>query len=105
MTEKKYLERGKLIEDLKILAKCQEPYKQSTILGVIVTVSQRPAADVVEVRHGYWKWETKIEPQAQNRLYCSICDNECLSKGNYYVKSKYCPHCGARMDGERKEQT
>lgn len=63
------------------------------------------AADVVEVRHGYWKWETKIEPQAQNRLYCSICDNECLSKGNYYVKSKYCPHCGAKMDGERKEQT
>lgn len=69
------------------------------------TVEEAPAADVVEVRHGYWKWETKIEPQAQNRLYCSICDNECLSKGDYYVKSKYCPHCGARMDGERKEQT
>lgn len=44
-----------------------------------------------------WVWKTKIEPQAQNRLYCSACDNECLSKGNYYVKSNWCPHCGAKM--------
>jgi hypothetical protein len=63
----------------------------------------KAVADAVEVRHGYWKWEKKIEPQAQNRLYCSICDNECLSKGNYYVYSTYCPHCGAKMDGERRE--
>lgn len=39
MADKEYIERGKLIEDLKILAKAQEPYKQSTILGVIVTIS------------------------------------------------------------------
>lgn len=57
-------------------------------------------AEFVEVKHGYWKWEKKIEPQAQNRLYCSVCDNECLSKNNYYVKSKHCPHCGAKMDVE-----
>ena len=58
-----------------------------------------PLANVVEIKHGYWKWEKKIEPQAQNRLYCSVCDNECLGKNNYYVKSDYCPHCFARMDG------
>ncbi len=63
-------------------------------------VDAAPTADVVEVRHGYWKWERKIEPQAQNRLYCSICDNECLSKNNYYVKSNWCPHCGAKMDAK-----
>jgi hypothetical protein len=67
-------------------------------------IDEEPTADVVEVRHGYWKWEKKSEPQAQNRLYCSICDNECLSKGNYYVYSTYCPHCGAKMDGERREE-
>lgn len=52
-----------------------------------------------EVKHGYWKWKKKIEPQATNRLYCFICDNECLAKNNYYVMSEYCPHCGAKMDG------
>ena len=49
---------------------------------------------------GEWIWKTKIEPRAQNRLYCSVCDEECLAKNNYYVKSNYCPNCGAKMKGE-----
>jgi hypothetical protein len=64
-------------------------------------IDSTPTADVVEVRHGYWKWEMKIEARAQNRLYCSCCDNECLAKDNYYVKSDFCPYCGAKMDGEK----
>lgn len=48
---------------------------------------------------GEWIWKKKIEAQAQNRLYCSVCDDECLSKNNYYVKSNYCPNCGAKMKG------
>ncbi len=60
--------------------------------------------DIVKVRHGYWEWEKKIEPQAQNRLYCSVCDNECLGRNNYYVKSDYCPHCFARMDGTPQKE-
>jgi len=48
---------------------------------------------------GEWVWKMKIEPQAQNRLYCSVCDKECLAKNNYYVKSNFCPHCGAHMKG------
>ncbi len=63
-------------------------------------VDSAPTEDVVKVVHGCWKWERKIEPQAQNRLYCSVCDNECLSKDNYYVKSDWCPHCGAKMDAK-----
>lgn len=71
---------------------------------VKIAVEYTHTADVIEVVHAYWKWEKKIEPQAQNRLYCSRCDKECLSKGSYYVTSDYCPHCGAKMDGERKDQ-
>lgn len=48
---------------------------------------------------GEWVWKTKIEPQAQNRLYCSVCDEECLAKNNYYVKSNFCHNCGAKMKG------
>lgn len=103
MSEKKYFERVELIKFVK--EHTPNINGDTTMRCVERALKNAPVADVVEVRHGYWKWETKIEPQAQNRLYCSICDNECLSKGNYYVKSKYCPHCGAKMDGERKEQT
>lgn len=75
------------------------------LLGVVKNLLEKqPTADVVKVKHGYWKWEKKIEPQAQNRLYCSVCENECLGKNNYYVKSEYCPHCFARMDGTPKER-
>ena len=48
---------------------------------------------------GEWVWKMKIEPQAQNRLYCSVCDEECLGKNNYYVNSNFCPYCGAKMKG------
>ena len=54
-----------------------------------------PAADVAPVRHGCWervipsksaaKWSTKVS-----------CSN-CHSAG--YDHHKYCPNCGAKMDG------
>ena len=54
-----------------------------------------PAADVAPVRHGCWervipsksaaKWSTKVS-----------CSN-CHSAG--YAHHKYCPNCGAKMDG------
>mgnify|MGYP006923295553 CR=1 FL=1 len=77
---KEYIDRKALIAEY-------DRVHQGPAGGARKLMVDAPAADVVEVRHGYWKWEKKIEPQAQNRLYCSICDNECLSKGNYYVFS------------------
>ena len=48
-----------------------------------------PAADVEPVRHGKW-----IPYNAKKCLYtCSECN--ALPKD----KTKYCPNCGARMDG------
>ena len=54
-----------------------------------------PAADVAPVRHGCWervipsksaaKWSTKVS-----------CSN-CHSAG--YAHHKYCPNCGAKVDG------
>lgn len=50
-----------------------------------------PAADVEEVRHGEWLEDNKWQP-------CS----ECHKRGK---KSwKYCPNCGAKMDGKKGEK-
>ena len=61
-----------------------------------------PTADVAEVKHGEW-----IDLHDENVLYeqtykCSACGEWFVieagtPKENGY---KYCPNCGARMDGE-----
>mgnify|MGYP003308136173 CR=1 FL=1 len=60
--------------------------------------------DVVEVKHGKWEHDTDSLPR------CSNCDEIALQRimlhfpANQYfsqfVHSNFCPHCGARMDGE-----
>ena len=50
--------------------------------------------DVVEVRHGEWK---KLYDKAP-RYVCTACNH--LYNNREY---KFCPNCGAKMDGERKE--
>ena len=65
-----------------------------TMSGVKI-LNQFPVADVAPVRHGCWervipsksaaKWSTKVS-----------CSN-CHSAG--YAHHKYCPNCGAKMDG------
>lgn len=41
-----YIEKESLVKDLTELARYQEPYKQSTILGVVSTIENRKPADV-----------------------------------------------------------
>ena len=49
------------------------------------------------VRHG--KWIPIMGLNRQNEKF--IC-SECICQFDY--KFNFCPHCGARMDGERKEE-
>ena len=49
------------------------------------------SADMVEVRHGEWKQVNEKAP----RYSCSVCNH--LYNNKEY---KYCPFCGAKMDGE-----
>lgn len=54
-----------------------------------------PAADVAPVRHGRW-----IKYQIPPIICCSNCDWATdVEEKNF----QYCPNCGAKMDGERKE--
>ena len=68
------------------------PYKSS----VKRVLMQAPTADVVEVKHGEWKRDERFSP------YCTACGEDpwsALIPENYF---KYCPRCGAIMDGERR---
>ena len=63
------------------------------------TIDMIPTADVEEVKHGEW---------IQGVPYrCSICGNPAPEEKNTGEKyscwlSPRCPHCGAKMDGEKR---
>ena len=58
-----------------------------------------PTADVTETVHAYW-----IENEDDFWVMCSECGDELLDDVVGAVEAyKYCPFCGAKMDG--KEQT
>lgn len=80
------------------------PYKAS----VKRVVMQAPTADVVEVKHGSW-----YIPECEY-LGCSECGAWYYTGADSTAEAKkrladgecypFCPHCGAKMDGERAAQ-
>lgn len=63
---------------------------------------EAPTVDAVPVVHAYWT--TKRTWQHDGEIYCSACDHDAPTEGDYrQVKTNYCPNCGAKMDGERKD--
>ncbi len=64
------------------------------IRGMLKNERIAPTADVVEVRHGEWKKVSEKYP----RYVCTCCNH--LYNNKEYG---YCPNCGAKMDGERKD--
>ncbi len=68
-----------------------------------------PAVKAVPVVHGRWVADSDGLP------VCSVCDEVAMQRlhcdtlhGTWrydirLLKTPYCPHCGARMDGERRD--
>ena len=61
-------------------------------------VEKAPTVDAVEVVHGVWK-QKQTNALFLWRLECSICGKDYHAQVGY----NYCPYCGAKMDGERKD--
>ena len=67
-------------------------------------LSDIPTADVVEVKHGYWI-DKPTGRYCHIGSYCSVCEEKSGIGGIESNRHKpYCPHCGAKMDGERTEK-
>lgn len=74
-------------------------YEHSHFLHLI---TEQPTIDAVLVVHGEWKITRQV---GFDILYCSACGEplNCNDHGEYYKKKmRFCPFCGARMDGRRE---
>ena len=60
----------------------------------VVDIIAAPPADVAPVRHG--RWIGKNSPYDVNIHICSVCRGQVSILGN---KLRFCPNCGAKMDG------
>lgn len=69
--------------------------------GIDKEVQKVSAADVQLVKHGRWISEFYNDVSDVYQADCSVCEQEST---NRYVKVsegyEFCPHCGARMDGD-----
>lgn len=100
MDKKEYIERGALLKEFEELARLIIHYgERDRVLDAIQRIKNAPAADVVEVRHGAYVYDDNKFPIVK----CSVCGltRNCETEHGW----NYCSYCGARMDGERKEQT
>ena len=78
-------------------------FGELTAKKAIRRVANEPTVDAEPVRHGHWIDMGDFES-------CSVCHSTHLKEfQSYYgkvewVKTPYCPYCGAKMDAERKEE-
>lgn len=100
----------------KVLELIEEAFHKTDVngqeqIGVLTChriVREAPTADVVEVRHGHWYI------REYEFFTCSECGHDYWNGCDYTVQAKerlangehpnYCPNCGAKMDGERREE-
>lgn len=104
----RYIDADNLIDELS--AACMPIYEKGItgILGdnssIADIINEQPTADVQEVKRGYWIPER--DPDENNRIqcfHCSVCDDDFHYIGAF-VATKYCPNCGARMDGDNNDE-
>lgn len=64
-----------------------------------------PRADVQPVKHGKWEEIEEYGGWGDTYFRCSVCGDEWDLDAGTPIENgmKYCPNCGARMDGEKNE--
>ena len=68
-------------------------------------INRTPSADVVEIKHGYWKNTVKQRGDptegfwTERYLQCSECGYERRHSWVLNEQPPYCENCGSKMDG------
>ena len=78
--------------------------KGRAFAAVMRHIAAAPAVDAVEVVHG--EWEIIEDDYLMDTIYkCSVCKEEFVTIDGTPAENlwNYCPNCGAKMDGERRE--
>ena len=109
-TEKRLIDANEVWH--KIHKRREAAYKEldhprcNAYLNAEFDVMDAPTVDAVEVVHGQW---FSLTDCSNAGVYCSVCHKKvwkedyawCNRKNK--LRSNYCPSCGAKMDGERKD--
>lgn len=90
MAEKEYIEREAAI---KAAVNGLRGVPSVAALEMIEALEDVPAADVTEVRHGYWE-----SGKSGVMCFCTRCAFPAFPSES--ESWKYCPACGAKMDGK-----
>lgn len=86
-----YIDREALFKEIGKIG--GSPLSEWDTAGVVSLVANQPAADVAPVRRGRWvPTESPIMPE------CEDC-TECGYRTVFGHGWKYCPNCGAKMEG------
>jgi len=91
----RYINAESLIKILNAKAEMALGTPKQVFFSAANMVEKLPAADVQEVKHGRWL----TDRFGFERAICSICQ-AVFEGGDSW---KYCPHCGAKMDGGDEE--
>lgn len=65
--------------------------------ALLKIIKQAPVIDAAPVVHGRWLYHPDDLFPAEGKQECSRCHAE---ETMYICNEKYCPNCGAKMDGE-----
>ena len=89
-----YIKREQAIKTI-----IEHPSKIAVFTAKAITAIENiPAANVAEVIHGEWLPGT-VWPADYT---CSLCGGlACKDSEDHDFLTDYCPHCGAKMDGDK----
>ena len=89
-----YIDREAMLEQITRRESLMVDDKMISIDALREFIMNRPIADVEEVKHGHWVFDTRtIVPR------CSMCGEDAIAE----TVSLYCPRCGAKCEEEDKQ--
>ena len=93
----RYIDADKAYE----IASNHKDFEQSIadLVSLKEVLDDTPTDDVAEGKHGYWVYN-RGQAFGEPCYFCSLC----IDGGSNNGRDNYCPNCGAKMDGERKDE-